>query len=220
MMTVSGTINKALILAVLVIASSMMAWMAVGANQALAIPLTIAGFIGALILSFIIAFKNDLAPILAPVHAVVVGGLVGSVSQLLNELYPGIAAQAIMITLAIMITMLGLYRTGIIKASPMFVKVVTICTVGIGVTYLISFGMSMFGGRMPFIHDATPLGIGISLFTIVVASLNFVIDFDMIERGAERGQPKYMEWYGAFGLMVTLVWLYIEVLRLLRKLRQ
>ncbi len=220
MMTVSGTINKALILAVLLIASSMMVWMAVAANQGLALPLVIGGFVGSLVLSFIIAFKNELAPILAPVHAIVVGGLVGSVSQILNEMYPGIAAQAIMITLAIMITMLGLYRTGIIKASPMFVKVITICTIGIGVTYLISFGMSMFGGRMPFIHDATPLGIGISLFTTAIASLNFVIDFDMIEKGAERGQPKYMEWYGAFGLMVTLVWLYIEILRLLRKLRQ
>lgn len=218
-MTVSGTINKALMLAVLVVASSMMVWMAVAANQQLAFPLIIGGFLGTLILSFIIAFKNETAPMLAPVHAILEGLLVGAVSQVLNKLYPGIAAQAIVITLAIMLTMLGLYRTGIIKASPMFIKVVTICTIGIGVTYLISFGMRMFGAQMPFIHDATPLGIGISLFTTGIAALNFIIDFDMIEKGAEHGQPKYMEWYGAFGLMVTLVWLYIEILNLLRKFR-
>lgn len=219
LMTVSGTINKALILAVLVIASSMLVWMAVAANQALAIPLAIGGVVGTLVLSLIISFKNETAPVLSPVHAILEGLFVGAISQVVNKMYPGIVAQAILITLAIMITMLGLYRTGIIRATPMFVKVITICTVGIGVTYLISFGMRMFGAQMPFIHDATPLGIGISLFTTGIASLNFVLDFDMIEKGAEAGQPKFMEWYGAFGLMVTLVWLYIEVLRLLRKLR-
>lgn len=219
-MTVSGTINKALILALLVIASSMMVWMAVAANQQLAFPLMVGGVIGALILSFIIAFRNETAPMLAPVHAILEGLFVGALSQVVNKMYPGIAAQAILITLAIMVTMLVLYRTGIIKASPMFVKVISICTIGIGVTYLISFGMRMFGSQMPFIHDATPLGIGISLFTTGIAALNFIIDFDMIEKGAEAGQPKYMEWYGAFGLMVTLVWLYIEILRLLRKLQR
>jgi uncharacterized YccA/Bax inhibitor family protein len=167
----------------------------------------------------VIAFKMDMAPTLAPIHAILEGLFVGALSQVLNKMYPGIVAQAITITLGIMLTMLVLYRTGIIKATPMFVKVVSICTIGIGVTYLISIGISLFGGRMPFIHDSTPLGIGISLFTAGIAALNFVLDFDMIERGAEQGQPKFMEWYGAFGLMVTLVWLYIEILRLLRKLR-
>jgi len=218
-MTIEGTLNKALILSLLVVASSMLVWMAVAANQGLAIPLTIAGFVGTLTTSLIIAFKMDMAPILAPVHALLAGLFVGSLSQVLNSAYPGIVAQAILITVAIMVTMLGLYRTGIIRATPMFVKVVSICTIGIGVTYLMSWVVTMFGGRMPFIHDSTPLGIGISLFTTVVAALNFVMDFDMIERGAEQGQPKFMEWYGAFGLVVTLVWLYIEVLRLLRKLR-
>lgn len=219
-MTVSGTINKALVLALFVVASAMLTWMAVAANQQLAFPLAISGAIGALILSFVIAFKNESAPILAPAHAVLEGLFVGALSQVVNKMYPGIAAQAILITLSIMLTMLGLYRTGLIRATPMFTKVIVICTVGIGVTYLISFGMSMFGGKMPFIHDATPLGIGISLFTTGIAALNFILDFDMIEKGAEAGQPKYMEWYGAFGLMVTLVWLYIEVLRLLRKLQR
>lgn len=219
-MTVSGTINKALILALFVVASAMMTWMAVAANPQLALPLTIGGAIGALILSFIIAFKNEAAPVLAPVHAILEGLFVGALSQVVNKMYPGIAAQAILITLSIMLTMLVMYRTGLIRATPMFTKVIVICTIGIGVTYLISFGMSMFGGRMPFIHDATPLGIGISLFTTGIAALNFILDFDMIEKGAEAGQPKYMEWYGAFGLMVTLVWLYIEVLRLLRKLQR
>lgn len=218
-MTIEGTLNKALILCLLVVASSMMVWMAVAANQALAIPLTLAGIVGTLAISLIIAFKMEMAPTLAPVHAILEGLFVGALSQVLNKMYPGIVAQAIVITLGIMVTMLGLYRSGIIKASPMFVKVVSICTIGIGVTYLISIGVSLFGGRMPFIHDSTPLGIGISLFTAGIAALNFILDFDMIEKGAEQGQPKFMEWYGAFGLMVTLVWLYIEILRLLRKLR-
>ncbi|MBC8063437.1 MAG: Bax inhibitor-1/YccA family protein [Chlorobia bacterium] len=219
MMSINGTLNKALILAVLVVASSVLVWQAVAANQSLAMPLLIAGALGGLIIALVINFKMESAPILAPAYAVVEGLFIGSISQILNVRYPGIVAQAIVITLAIMLTMLGLYRTGIIKASPMFVKIVSICTIGIGVTYLISFGMAMFGSRMPFIHESTPLGIGISLFTCGIAALNFIIDFDMIEKGAERGQPKYMEWFGAFGLMVTLVWLYIEVLRLLRKLR-
>ncbi len=218
-MTVSGTLNKAIMLAIMVIASSMMTWLAVGANAKLAMPLILTGAGGAFILALVISFKQTTAPALAPVHAILEGLFVGAVSQILNSIYPGIAAQAIVITLGIMATMLGLYRSGIIKASPMFVKVVTICTIGIGVTYLISWGMRLFGGQMPFIHDATPLGIGISLFTCAVASLNFVLDFDLIEKGSEQGLPKHMEWYAAFGLMVTLVWLYIEILNLLRKLR-
>jgi uncharacterized YccA/Bax inhibitor family protein len=219
LMTINGTLNKALILALLVTASSMMIWMAVAANQALALPLAIGGCLGGFVIGLVINFKAHLAPSLAPVYAVVEGLFVGAVSQVLNEAYPGIAAQAILITLAIMLTMLGFYRSGIIKATPMFVKVVTICTVGIGVAYLISWVMFAFGARIPLLNDASPLGIGISLFICVIAALNFVLDFDLIENGAERGMPKYMEWYAAFGLMVTLIWLYIEVLRLLRKLR-
>ncbi len=219
LMTISGTLNKSIILILLVIASSAMVWMAVAANQALAIPLVIGGVVGTLILSLIICFKKETAPILSPVHAILEGLFVGAISQVLNRLYDGIAAQAVIITVAIALTMLGLYRSGIIRATPMFTKVVVICTIGIGVTYLISFGMSMFGARMPFIHESGPIGIGISLFTSTIAALNLILDFNMIEKGAESGQPKYMEWYGAFGLMVTLVWLYIEVLRLLSKLR-
>jgi uncharacterized YccA/Bax inhibitor family protein len=219
-MTVKGTLNKALILALLVVTSSMMVWLAVAANKGLALPLIITGAMGGLLIAIVLAFRHQAAPILAPIYAIVEGLFVGAVSQLANERYPGIAAQAITITLAIMLTMLVLYRTGIIKATPMFVKVVVICTCGIALTYLISWGMFFFGARMPYIHDATPIGIGISLFTCVIAALNFILDFDFIEKGAESGQPKFMEWYGAFGLMVTLIWMYIEVLRLLRKLQR
>lgn len=220
LMTINGTLNKALILALLVVASSMMVWLVVAANQSLALPMVVAGAMGGLVIGLVINFKAHLAPTLAPVYAVVEGLFVGATSQVLNKIYPGIVAQAIVITLAIMLTMLGFYRSGLIKATPIFVKVVTICTIGIGVAYLISWAMFAFGARIPLLNDATPLGIGISLFICVIAALNFVLDFDLIENGAKRGMPKYMEWYAAFGLMVTLVWLYIEVLRLLRKLRE
>lgn len=219
LMTINGTLNKALILALLVVASSMMVWMAVAANQQLALPCIVAGALLGCGLGLVINFKAHLAPTIAPIYAVVEGLFVGAISQVLNKAFPGIVAQAILITLAIMLTMLGLYRAGIIRATPMFIKVVTICTIGIGVAYLISWVMFAFGARIPLLNDATPLGIGISIFICIVAALNFVLDFDLIENGAKRGMPKYMEWYAAFGLMVTLVWLYIEMLRLLSKLR-
>ena len=127
--------------------------------------------------------------------------------------------QAVPLTAAVMLSMLGLYRAGVLRATPVFTRVFVTATAGICVVYVVALVMRMFGAQMPFLHDATPLGIGISLFTTTVAALNFILDFDLIEKGAEAGAPKHMEWYAAFSLTVTLFWLYWEMVRLLIKIR-
>ncbi|HOX23945.1 MAG TPA: Bax inhibitor-1/YccA family protein, partial [Elusimicrobiales bacterium] len=133
--------------------------------------------------------------------------------------YPGIVTQAVMGTFAVMLTMLGAYRAGWLKATPLFTRIIALATMGIFLVYLAGMIMSMFGKSMSFLYSSGPIGIGFSLFVCGLAAFNFIIDFDMIERGAQAGAPKYMEWYGAFGLLVTLIWLYIEILRLLAKLQ-
>ena len=133
-------------------------------------------------------------------------------------MYPGVVPQAAGLTFGILFALLAAYRSGLIKATENFKLGVCAATGGICLVYLASFVLGMFGVTVPFLHDASPIGIGISVFICIIAALNLVLDFDFIENGAERGAPKYMEWVGAFGLMVTLVWLYIEILHLLMKL--
>ncbi|MCC7230935.1 MAG: Bax inhibitor-1/YccA family protein [Fimbriimonadaceae bacterium] len=218
-MTLSGTLNKCLLLATILLCSASVTWVYTSAHPEIVFPATIASAVVGLILCIATCFAVQASPYLAPAYALVEGVFVGVISMLVNTRYPGIAAQAFVITISIMVTMLGLYRSGLLKATPMFIKVVTISTLGIAVVYLLSWAFFAFGAKIPYLHDSTPLGIGISVVIIVIAAMNFIIDFDTIERGVDQGAPKYMEWYAAFGLMVTLVWLYIEVLRLLRKLR-
>ena len=144
----------------------------------------------------------------------------GGISQIFEMQYPGIASQAIFLTFGILAALLLAYKTGVIKPTENFKLGVFAATGGIFIMYLISFIMSFFGSGMSIMNpnNASMLSIGISLFVVVIASLNLVLDFDFIEEGAERGAPQYMEWYGAFGLLVTLIWLYLEILRLLAKL--
>ena len=165
--------------------------------------------------------RPEWASIVAPIYAAVQGVFLGALSGILENYYPGIAIQAAMATMATVIGMLIAFRTGVIRATPLFRKVVVTATMGIMIFYLISIVASLFG-----INFATnsfggggALSIGISLFIVVIAALNLILDFDFIERGAAEGAPKHMEWYGAFGLMVTIVWLYVEMLRLISKLR-
>ena len=132
--------------------------------------------------------------------------------------YPSIIMHAVLLTMGTAAAMYILYQTGVIKATNTFRKVVMIATAGIGIFYLISIVMRLFGSQMPYLHDSSPIGIGISLVIVVVAALNLILDFDMIDQGSQNGAPKYFEWYSAFGLMVTIVWLYLEILRLLSKL--
>jgi len=219
-MTINGTLNKCMILAIFALATATAGWLMTAANTALVVPLALGSSVVAIIFGFVTCFKPDAAPVTAPIYALLEGLMLGSISQYLNALYPGIAISAAAITLAALGLMLGLYRAGILRATPMFTKVIVIATGAIALVYVASFVMRLFGGHMPLLNDATPAGIGISVVICVVAALNFILDFNTIEQGAEQGAPKFMEWYAAFGLMVTIFWLYLEVLRLLAKMRR
>ena len=180
------------------------------------------GFIGGFIIAIVTIFKKEWSPITVPIYAVLEGLALGGISKMYADAFePGIVPQAIMLTLGILFALLFAYKSKIIQATENFKLGVFAATAGIGIVYLVSFLMSMFGGGgLPVMDptNASMLSIGFSLFVVVIASLNLVMDFDFIEQGAANGAPKYMEWYGAFGLLVTLIWLYLEILRLLAKL--
>ena len=180
------------------------------------------GFICGFILALITIFKKQWSPTTVPIYALLEGLALGGVSKMYaNAFEPGIVPQAIILTLGILFALLFAYKTKLIRATENFKLGIFAATAGIGVVYLISFLMSMFGGAgLPVMNPANSsmLSVGFSLFVVVMASLNLVMDFDFIEEGVKKGAPKYMEWYGAFGLLVTLIWLYLEILRLLAKL--
>ena len=180
------------------------------------------GSIGGIVVALVTIFKKSWSPVTVPLYAVLEGLALGGVSKLYaNAFEPGIVPQAIMLTLGILFALLFAYKTKIIRATENFKLGVFAATAGIGIVYLVSFLMGMFGsGGLPVMDptNSSMLSIGFSLFVVVIASLNLVMDFDFIENGAANGAPKYMEWYGAFGLLVTLIWLYLEILRLLAKL--
>jgi uncharacterized YccA/Bax inhibitor family protein len=182
--------------------------------------LILVGGIGGFIVALITIFKKHLSPITVPIYAIFEGLLLGGISFVYGQLYEGIVFNAILITVSILLSLLFAYRSGIIKATENFKLGVFAATGGIALIYLFSFISSLFGGGFSIMDptNSSLMSIGFSLVVIVIASLNLVLDFDFIEEGAEKGAPKYMEWYGAFGLLVTLVWLYLEILRLLAKL--
>jgi uncharacterized YccA/Bax inhibitor family protein len=180
------------------------------------------GSIGGFIVALVTIYKKEWAPVTVPIYAVLEGLALGGISKLYAEMFePGIVPQAISLTLGILIALLFAYKTKIIKVTENFKLGVFAATMGLLIVYLISYFMSVFGGTgLPIMNtaNASVLSIGFSIFVIVIASLNLVMDFDFIEKGVENGAPKYMEWYSAFGLLVTLIWLYVEILRLLAKL--
>jgi len=213
-MSMSGTVNKTLISLFLLVGSGY--YMFSMPNMAI---LAFCG-IAAFIVAIITVFKKTWAPITIPIYAVLEGAALGGISFIYNAKYEGIVSQAIQLTIGILLALLFAYKSGIIKATENFKLGVFAATGGIGVIYLINFIMGFFGSSMPImdINNASMFSIGFSLVVVIIASLNLVLDFDFIEEGVEKGAPKYMEWYGAFGLMITLVWLYLEILRLLSKL--
>ena len=223
-MTLNGAVNKTAILLVLTLAGAMFTWaqfsaaMAAG-NPGAVMPYVWGGAIGGFIVALVTVFKKQWAPITAPLYAVLEGLFLGAVSAMFELRFPGIVMQAVGLTFGTLAALLLAYRSGLIKATENFKLGVVAATGGIAVVYLISIVMNMFGSGIPLIHESGIVGIGFSLFVVVIAAMNLVLDFDFIETGVEQGAPKYMEWYGAFGLMVTLVWLYLEFLRLLAKLR-
>ena len=217
-MTINGTILKTGIMLLLVIASAAYTWkMVMGADTGRVGTLAIGGAIGGFIMAMVTVFRPRASAFTAPVYAILEGLFLGAISAIINGMYPGVAFQAVMLTIGTLFTMLFLYRSGRIRATPRFRRGVFMATGAVFFTYLISWIMGLLGMPMGFIHSAGPLGIVINLVIIVIAALNLIMDFDFIEKGAQMGAPAYMEWYGAFGLMVTLVWLYIEFLRLLSR---
>ncbi|MFH1729667.1 MAG: Bax inhibitor-1/YccA family protein [Pseudomonadota bacterium] len=222
-MTIMGTVNKTGILLVLVFASAMVSWYmfmnAVAANQAPPMVFIWVGMIGGLVLAMITIFKKTVAHITAPLYALFEGLFLGSLSAIFELQFPGIVTQAIMGTFCVFFAMLFIYRYRIIKPTENFKLGLAAATSGIFLIYLLTMILGFFGVNIPFIHESGLIGIGFSLFVVVIASLNLVMDFDFIEQGEAEKAPKFMEWYGAFGLLVTLIWLYIEILRLLSKLR-
>lgn len=217
-MTVGGTVVKTSILLALVTGSAAITWNAVLEQNANTGPLMMGGMFAGLIFGLITCFKPNWSPVTAPIYAIAEGLFLGGLSAMINARYPGIAFQAVGLTFGTLASLLFAYSTGLIKATENFKLGVVAATGGICLVYLASIVMGFFGIAIPFIHGSGPIGIGFSAFVVIIAALNLVLDFDFIEHGAERGAPKYMEWYGAFGLMVTLIWLYIEILRLLAKL--
>lgn len=219
-MTIEGTVSKSGILLMLVMAGAAFTWRGyLNGSESIMIWM-IGGLIGGLILGLVTSFKPAIAMYTAPIYALCEGLFLGGVSAQAQVMSgQAIVIQAVALTFGILLALLVVYRLGIIKATENFKLGVAAATGGICLAYVASLVLGMFGVSVPFIHETGMIGIGFSLFVVVIASLNLVLDFDFIEHGAEHGAPKYMEWYAAFGLMVTLIWLYLEILRLLSKLQ-
>ena len=217
-MTLSGTINRSLILFLLLIAASAVSWWAASNQIMNPIALILGGGIVGLILVLIASFKPQYSSYLAPGYALFEGLFIGGISVIFEMQYPGIVTQAVGATFVTFAVCLGLYKYKIVKVTEQFKSVVVAATLAIATYYIVSWLFSMFTSFTPVHYGNSLMSIGISVFVIVIATLNLFLDFDRIEKGVEQRMPKYMEWYGAMGLMITLVWLYIEFLRLLSKL--
>ena len=213
-MTLQGTVNKTGLSLLILLAAAAFVW-----NSSVPGPFILIGLVGGLIAALVTVFKNTAAPYTTPVYALFEGLLLGGISQMYEVRYPGIVINAVGLTFGTLAMLLAAYSTGLIRPSENFKLGIMAATGGIALVYLVSMVMGFFGKSIPFIHDSGPIGIGFSLVVVAIAALNLVLDFDFIERGSEMGAPKYMEWVGAFGLLVTLVWLYLEMLRLLAKLQ-
>ncbi len=218
-MTINGTIQATAILGLILVAASAFVWtrFAVGYTD-LASMLTYGAVVVGFVLALIITFTRN--KYLIPIYAVCEGLTLGGISFMFEKFYPGIVSQAVLGTFATLFAMLALYRTGLIKCTDKFRSVILIATISILLVYVIDFIGRFFHYAVPFINvsDSSNIGIAVTAIIAVVAALNLIIDFDFIERGSQLMLPKDMEWYGAFGLMVTLVWLYLEILKLLAKL--
>ena len=226
-MTVNGTINKTGLMLLIVIFAAAFTWRkffgAIDPANPLVMPdgimlWTMVGAIGGLITALITTFSPRRAAMTAPIYAVFEGLFLGAISAMFEARFPGLVMRAVSLTFGVFFIMLLLYRSGTVRVTDKFRTIIIAATGGIALVYLISFVVGMFGVNVSFLHDSSPLSIGISLFVVAIAALNLILDFDMITQGANARAPKYMEWFGAMGLMITLVWLYIEFLRLLSKL--
>ena len=220
-MTAAGTATRSLVLVLLTIFSAAFTWRAVLAGTTgVMMPALLVGGLGGLIVAMITIFKPRVAPITAPLYAVLEGLLLGAISAVYQARYAGLPAMAVGLTSLTFLVMLFVYRTGMIRVTERFRFVIVAAMGGIFLFYIASFVLGFFGIRLPLIHDAGPLGIGFSVVVVGVAALSLLLDFDMIEQGVRARAPKYMEWYGAFSVLVGLIWLYLEMLRLLGTLQR
>jgi uncharacterized YccA/Bax inhibitor family protein len=217
-MTLQGTINKTGALLICLFAAAAWTWSKAGAGEEIG-PWVLIGALGGFVTALVTVFKKNWSPVTAPIYALLEGLVIGGISSMLEHQFHGIAMQAAGLTFGTLFCLLLAYSSGLIRVSEGFKLGVVAATGGILLVYLASMILGLFGHTIPFIHDNGAIGIGFSLLVVGVAAMNLVLDFDLIESAARRGAPKYMEWYGGFALMVTLVWLYIEMLRLLSKLR-
>ncbi len=224
-MTISGAVNKTGLLVILCVATAAWTWNRFfaasspeEAMQSIGLPI-MAGGIGGFIVAMVTIFKKEWSAVTAPIYALLEGLVLGGVSAMLEMRFHGIAIQAVALTLGVLIAMLLAYRSGLIKVTDKLRLGIVAATGGIAVFYFLQFILGFFGIHFTTINGATPIGIGFSVLVVAIAALNLVLDFDLIENAARSGAPKYMEWYSAFALMITLVWLYFEILRLLSKVR-
>lgn len=220
-MTLDGTVNKTGILLLCCIATAAYAWRTFMQTRSVEAiyPMLLIGALGGFIFALVTIFKMSWAPVTAPVYSLLEGLVLGSLSAVLELRFPGIAMQSVGMTFGVLLVMLLAYRSHLIPVTQKFRLGIVAATGAIVLFYIAEWILSFFGIHFTSINSATPIGIGFSIVVVIVASLNLVLDFDFIERGVQSRAPKYMEWYGAFGLMVTLVWLYLEILRLLSKVR-
>lgn len=218
-MTINGTVNKTALLLFLAVSTASWSWYTFTVKPEAAGGLIMIGGIGGLIAALVTIFKKTAAPISAPIYALLEGLLLGGISAMYEAQFTGIVFQAIVLTFGTLGCLLIAYRSGLIRATENFKLGICAATGAIFMIYMVTMILGFFGVNMPYIHGNGLVGIGFSLVVVVIAALNLVMDFDFIERGVKNGAPKYMEWYGAFGLMVTLVWLYLEMLRLLSKIQ-
>jgi uncharacterized YccA/Bax inhibitor family protein len=217
-MTLQGTVNKTGASLLILLAAASFTWQQVTPSEP-ASPLLWLGLFGGLVVALLTSFKPAWAPVTTPLYAALEGLFLGGVSGLYELRYPGIVMNAVGLTFGCLAALLAAYSSGLIRPSENFKLGIMAATGGVAILYVVSMALGFFGKSIPFIHDSGLIGIAFSVFVVALAAMNLVLDFDFIEEGARRGAPKYMEWYGAFGLLVTLVWLYLEILRLLSKLQ-
>jgi len=220
-MTIEGAIHRTGILLICVMATALWTWSQFLSTRDVASVSVwlLIGVFGGFVMAMVTCFKMEWAPVTAPIYALLEGLFLGGISAIMEVRYPGIAIQSVGLTFGVCFCMLAAYRTGLLRATQRFTTGVIAATGGICLFYFASMLLGFFGIRVPGVFGAGPVGVLFSLFVVGIAAMNLILDFNFIEQGAEQGAPKYMEWYGAFGLIVTLVWLYLEILRLLVKLR-
>lgn len=219
-MSLQGTINKTGFLLFCASATAAWTWYLASTQPDSVGVWMIAGLLVGFVVAIVTVFKREWSPITAPVYAICEGLALGGISAFLERAYPGIPIQALGLTFGVTFVMLVLYTSGILRATPKFTIGVVAATGGICLVYIVDMILRFFGKEVPLLNSSGPLGIAISVVIVIVASLNLILDFGFVETGVQTGAPKYMEWYGAFGILVTLVWMYLEMLRLLSKMRR